>query len=147
MVVVILSVLLVAASIVIHYEALRFASRGASDIGVRPRIRLWLMLGGAILSHLIHIGLFGLGFVLIEFVFGTGQLNGPDSGTFEDAFYFAITSYTTLGIGDVYPSGQARLLSGIAALTGLVMVTWTASLTYLYMERYWGLARHSRRKD
>jgi len=31
------------------------------------------------------------------------------------------------------------LLSGIEALNGLVMVTWTASVTYLYMERFWHL--------
>jgi hypothetical protein len=28
-------------------------------------------------------------------------------------------------------------LSGIEALNGLVMITWTASMTYLHMERYW----------
>lgn len=137
MIVIIISALLVAASIFIHYETLRVATKRTAGFAVRPRVRLWLILVAAIVSHLIHVGLFGFGFVMIEFEFGRGALNGPNSGTWEDAFYFAITSYTTLGIGDLYPTGQARLLSGIAALTGLVMVTWTASLTYLHMERYW----------
>jgi hypothetical protein len=30
-----------------------------------------------------------------------------------------------------------RLISGTEALTGLVMIAWTASFTYLLMERYW----------
>jgi hypothetical protein len=133
--------MLVSGSIIVHYEVLRFASTRVARMAVPPRVRLWLMLGAAILSHLTHVLLFGIGFFLIEYVFASGGLKGLHSGNWEDAFYFAITSYTTLGIGDVYPSGEARLMSGIAALTGLVMVTWTASLTYLYMERYWGIAK------
>ncbi len=137
MISVILSVLLIACTIVIHYETLRMTSQGATELNIRPRTRLWLMLTAAIASHVVHVILYAIGFVLIEHVFEVATLEGPHSGVFNDAFYFAITSYTTLGIGDLYPTGEARLLSGICALNGLVMVTWTASVTYLYMERYW----------
>ena len=132
-----LAVLFVAATIFIHYETLRLTTLGATDLNVRPRMRLWMMLSAALLSHLIHIALYAMGFILLEYEFGLGEIAGPDSGKFNDAFYFSITSYTTLGIGDIYPTGQIRLLSGIEALNGLVMVTWTASMTYLHMERYW----------
>ncbi|WP_298470264.1 potassium channel family protein [uncultured Erythrobacter sp.] len=132
-----LAALLIAATIFIHYETLRLVSLGATDLNVRPRMRMWMMLSGALLSHLVHIALYAVGFILMEFEFGLGTIAGPDSGIYNDAFYFSITSYTTLGIGDIYPTGQVRLLSGIEALNGLVMVTWTASMTYLHMERYW----------
>lgn len=135
----ILSALLIAASIFIHYETLRLTTIGASDLRVHPRRRLWLMLAAAIGSHLIHITLYAGAFLLLEYQFGLGAIEGPDGGHFNDAFYFSIVSYTTLGIGDIYPVGQARLLSGVEALNGLVMVTWTASMTYLYMERFWRL--------
>ncbi len=144
---IIISVLLIAATIVIHYETLRLTSLGATDLNVRPRTRLWLMLTAAMASHVVHCALYALGFIALEFGFGVGALEGPDSGTFNDAFYFSITSYTTLGIGDLFPSGQARLLSGICALNGLVMITWTASVTYLYMERYWGSEGLSPKND
>jgi len=134
---IIISVLLIAATIVIHYETLRLASLGATDLNVRPRSRLWLMLTAAMVSHIVHVLLYAIGFVLLEHTFNAGAIAGPHSGTFNDAFYFAITSYTTLGIGDIFPTGEARLLSGICALNGLVMVTWTASVTYLHMERFW----------
>ncbi|MEL7445415.1 MAG: ion channel [Pseudomonadota bacterium] len=137
MIVIILSVVLIAATIVVHYETLRLASWGATDLNLGPRKRLWMMLTAAIISHLVHVLMYAGAFILVEHTFAVGTLEGPDSGAFNDAFYFAITSYTTLGIGDVFPSGQARLLSGIAALNGLVMVTWTASMTYLHMERFW----------
>lgn len=137
MTVIILSVLLIAATILIHYEILRHTSRGASDLNVNPRMRLWMMLSAAILSHLLHVVLYAGGYIILEDVFAVGMIAGPHSGTYSDAFYFSITSYTTLGIGDIFPKGETRLLSGIEALNGLVMVTWTASLTYLHMERFW----------
>ncbi|GAA4017462.1 hypothetical protein GCM10022280_15880 [Sphingomonas swuensis] len=62
-------------------------------------------------------------------------VGGP--GWFEDHFYFSIASYTTLGIGDIVPAGPIRIVAGMEALTGLVMVAWSASFTYLAMERLW----------
>lgn len=52
-------------------------------------------------------------------------------------WYFSIETYTSLGLGDIDPLGQLRLLTGIEALTGLLMISWTASFTYLEMSRYW----------
>ena len=129
--------LLIAATIFIHYGTLRLTTLGASDLGVRPRMRLWMMLVAAMISHLIHIALYALAYYVLEFEFEVGEIAGPDSGPFNDAFYFSIVCYTTLGFGDIFPSGQLRLLSGIEALNGLVMITWTASMTYLHMERFW----------
>ena len=71
---------------------------------------------------------------------GSDLLTPAPGHGFDDAFYFSITSYTTLGIGDLYPTGALRIISGIEALNGLVMAGWTASLTYLYMEKFWHLA-------
>ncbi|MEO1647756.1 MAG: potassium channel family protein [Pseudomonadota bacterium] len=132
----ILSAFVIAATILIHYEILRLSTLGA-DVGAHPRTRLWIMLGGAIISHLIHIALYAGAYLLLEFQFGLGSIDGPDSGSFNDAFYFSIVCYTTLGFGDIVPSGDLRLMSGVEALNGLVMITWTASMTYLYMERFW----------
>jgi hypothetical protein len=45
--------------------------------------------------------------------------------------------YTTVGFGDVSPVGPIRFLAGTSALTGFVMITWSASFTFLEMERFW----------
>ena len=42
-----------------------------------------------------------------------------------------------VGFGDLAPVGAVRFLSGTEALTGFVLITWSASFTYLEMERYW----------
>jgi hypothetical protein len=52
--------------------------------------------------------------------------------------YFSAETYTSVGYGDVVPVGHVRLLAGIEALNGLVLIGWTASYTYIAMERFWG---------
>ena len=39
----------------------------------------------------------------------------------EPAMYFAIVSFTTLGLGDIVIQGPWRLMSGIAAANGLIL--------------------------
>lgn len=42
-------------------------------------------------------------------------------GTFEEAVYFALVAFTTLGFGDILLPHEWRLLSGLAAANGLLM--------------------------
>lgn len=132
-----IALLLLAASIAIHYEALRLTSVRLVNLQIPCRLRIIIVLVAALLSHLVHVLLYALTFVLIEKHTGLGTIDGPAGHGFSDAFYFSLISYTTLGFGDLYPTGALRLLSGIEALNGLVMVGWTASMTYLSMERFW----------
>lgn len=43
----------------------------------------------------------------------------------------------TLGFGDIIPIGAAEILTGFEALIGLGFITWSASFTFLEMQRYW----------
>lgn len=91
-------------------------------------------------AHLIEVLLYAIGLSILDFA-GKGTLQGAivgGPGWFVDHFYFSIASYTTLGIGDIIPSGDIRIVAGIEALNGLVLVAWSASFTYLVMERLWG---------
>ena len=68
---------------------------------------------------------------------GWGKLQGNSEGTLLDCVYFSFTTYTTVGYGDIEPIGHLRYLTGIESLTGLVLITWTASFLYYEMQRYW----------
>jgi hypothetical protein len=71
---------------------------------------------------------------------GLGRLEGAmthGSGWFVDHLYFSLASYTTLGLGDIVPHGAIRLVAGVEALNGLLLVAWSATFTYLLMERLW----------
>lgn len=135
----VISLVLVALTIAIHYEVLRFTSQRLTHVHIPPRMRIILMLVAALISHVVHVMLYAGAYLLMEHLDGFGSIDGDRGHSLEDAFYFSITSYTTLGIGDLYPTGAMRIISGIEALNGLVMVGWTASMTYLYMEKFWHL--------
>jgi hypothetical protein len=54
-----------------------------------------------------------------------------------DAVYLSTATFTTVGYGDLIPQGPLRLLLGIESLSGFLLVTWSASFTYLEMQRNW----------
>ncbi len=134
---ILIALVLLAISILVHYEVLRFTSVRLGNLEISPRLRIVIILVAALASHLAHVLLYAVTFLLIEQRTSFGTIDGPAGHAFSDAFYFSISSYTTLGFGDLYPTGALRVLSGIEALNGLVMVGWTASMTYLSMERFW----------
>jgi hypothetical protein len=48
-------------------------------------------------------------------------------------------TYSSLGFGDVIPFGAIRLVAGVEALNGLLLIGWTASYVYIAMERFWNV--------
>ena len=68
---------------------------------------------------------------------GWGTLSGNFDGSLLDCVYFSFTTYTTIGFGDITPTGHLKYLTGLQALTGLVLITWTASFLFLEMQNYW----------
>lgn len=101
---------------------------------------LLIVLFSVFAAHLIEVVFYALGLALLDHA-GRGSLQGAivrGPGWFTDHFYFSIAAYTTLGLGDIVPSGDIRILAGIESLNGLVLVSWSASFTYLIMERLWG---------
>ena len=49
-------------------------------------------------------------------------------------------TYTSLGLGDIHPTGPMRLLVGLEALAGLMLIGWSSSFTYLSMRRFWDVS-------
>jgi len=127
--------LLVFACVGVHYEALSFATSLIRRLNVFHRGRVVLGLLAAISAHVIEVVLFAVGWVLLE-EFGLARFSVP-LGTFSDHMYFSFVTYSSLGYGDVIVEGPAKLLAGLEALVGLVLIAWTASFTYFEMRLYW----------
>jgi hypothetical protein len=56
----------------------------------------------------------------------------------ETAFYFSLTSYTTLGYGDVVLPADWRLFGPIEAGTGILMFGWSTGVMVAAMSRIHG---------
>lgn len=128
---------LIVASVLINYEALRLTSDFIPRLLIRPQQRILVVIATIMIVHLIVISLFAVSYYVMSDVLGVGSMHGEFNGEALDYFYYSATTYTTLGIGDVYAQGPMRIVSGLESLTGLVMISWSATFTYLNMERFW----------
>ena len=126
---------LVAICVIIHYETLHFLSKRA----LKPGRHRWLILGsvmGALLAHIVQIWVFGGGYWVAVELLEHGFLLPEPRDAF-DYIYFSAMVYTTVGFGDVVPEGPIRMIASAEALLGLALITWSASFTYLQMQRVW----------
>lgn len=129
--------LVIALTVMIHYEFLYRFTILMPRMRVRHRFRIVLGVFGALSAHAIEVWIFAISFYFMHNAEGWGHLEGNFTGELLDFVYFSFTSYTTLGTGDIEPFGDLRFLTGLESLTGLVLITWTASFLYLEMTRYW----------
>lgn len=140
------TVLLVLISVSMHYAVLHHWPKIERVIARRPRGRVLRLVLSLVILHTLEIFLLGLGFWYLGQIEGAGELIITNNleGSFgpSDYFYYAAAVYTTVGFGDIVPLGYVRLLTGIGALVGLILITWSASYTFLEMQRYWDRERH-----
>jgi len=129
---------LVMGAVIIHYEFLYRTYRFLRYITVQYRYRVVLGVFGALLAHVVEIWMFGLSYYWQNRVGASGSLQGNFDGSVLDCVYFSFTTFSTVGYGDIEPMGNLRFTAGLESLTGLVLITWSASMLFLEMQRYWG---------
>lgn len=132
--------LIIALAVLIHYEFLYRISTAIPKMKIKHRLRIVFGVFGALIAHSIEIWIFSIAYYLLPQVQYWGYLKGNFDGSLMDCVYFSYTTYTTLGFGDIEPHGHIRHLVGLESLTGLLLITWTASFLYYEMQRYWGRA-------
>lgn len=133
----IVAVLLVIATVLVHYEVLRMTGRLLPRLPIKPRQRVLVVIGASFAAHGVETVLYAFVFAALHQMGGFGEIEGHFDSTAIEYLYFSISSYTTLGMGDAYPTGLLRILAAIEALNGFLLISWSASFTYLMMQRYW----------
>jgi len=117
--------LLVVATTAIHFEVLRGLSAGLPRLRIPSRGKLLVVIFATFLAHAVEILLYALAVYLLG------------NFSFNVSLYFSAETYTSLGYGDVVPTGDLRLVAGVEALNGLLLIGWSASYTFIAMERFW----------
>lgn len=87
--------------------------------GLLTALALWLFA-----LHLAEIGLFAL------FYLAVGAL-----GDLEEAVYFSLSAYSTLGQPDLGFPGQWRLLGAIEGLVGFLLIGWSSAVFFADMNK------------
>lgn len=123
-------------SVVVHYEALALLSAWLNRRPGQRRHRVLFAIFGMLSAHIVEIWIFGAATTLLLLWPPCGSTVGM-GGDILDQVYLAAMTFTTVGATDTHVIGPIRFLNGMEALTGLVLITWSASFAFLQMERFW----------
>jgi len=136
--VILLNTLIVGLAVLIHYEVLYRMARRMPTLDVPHRYRVLVGVCVIMAVHIVEIWLFaGTYFGLIQ-LDDMGDLEGLNRKlSLLECSYFSLITFTTVGYGDIHPTGYLRYLSGLESLTGFVLITWSASFLFLEMQKYW----------
>ena len=122
-------------SVGLHYELLVLASAAARLLPGAGRTDVVLAVVLALVAHVIEVVVFGMGWLVLIRA-GVVELSIP-SPTLAEIIYFSGSVYTSLGFGDIVPVRSGRFLVVLEAVTGLVLIAWTASFTFYQMREHW----------
>jgi hypothetical protein len=96
---------------------------GATEL----RRTFWISLGAVVplfFGHLAQVGLWAGALVLL------GALQ-----TYDDAFYFSLVTFATLGYGDIVLTPGYRIFGALAATCGSLMLGWSTALIFAAISR------------
>lgn len=134
---IVLALFLVLATFGFHYAVFRWLSGGMARIAITADRRILGIVFVVLLAHLSEVALYAAAYALSQQVLDLGALTGRAVEVPLDFLYFSIETYTSLGFGDVVPTGHLRFLAGVEALNGLLLIAWSGSFIYLAMGRLW----------
>lgn len=135
--VVVVAVLAITCVSLFHFSVLRFLSVGMARMRMSAEIRTLAIVLAVMTAHIAEIAIYAVAFWIAAVVLALGQFGGLAVEHPLDYLYFSSVTYTSLGLGDVFPQGHLRFLAGVEALNGLILITWSGSLIYLAMGRLW----------
>lgn len=107
----VLNVLVMALAALVLESAFRAAHSWLIAPPQRPKLLLML----------VAVGIWVLGVITVGVWIWALTLHGIGAfATIEDAIYFSLTAFTTLGLGDMVPPQSWRILSAMAAVNGFL---------------------------
>ncbi len=134
---ILINCVVVAIVVLVHYEFLYRITVYIPKMRLKHRYRIVVGVFGSMIAHTIEIWIFAVVYYWMHHSLQWGRLTGKFDGSLMDCVYFSFTVFSTVGFGDIEPSGDLRFLAGIESLTGLVLITWSASFLFFEMQRYW----------
>lgn len=77
--------------------------------------------------HTVHALIWALFYYLIP-------QTGVQFSSFSEAVYFSMVTFTSLGYGDIALVSEWRILSGVEAINGLLLLGWSTAMMYSLIE-------------
>ena len=97
--------------------------------------RFFCLMLSIYISHMVDIVIFALAFYFAWHVIDLGTISGSSAEGPFGHLYVSATIYTTIGFGDVLPTGHLRFIAVTEGLCGLLYLAWSASFIFSTMGR------------
>ena len=122
---ILIAAIIIIATVGIHAEAMMLAVRliRKEEGGLRQQLRqthLYRVSGIVLLmflASLIEVLVWAIAYLALNAIEG-----------FEQAFYFSMVTFTTLGYGDIVLEERWRLLASFEAANGIIIFGWTTAI-------------------
>jgi hypothetical protein len=116
--------------------SLNRVQKNAGDLDKHPRLTRILLVSGIVLLMflvtMIEVLMWALTYLALNAIQGL-----------EQALYFSMVTFTTLGYGDVVLAEQWRLLSSFEAANGIIMFGWTIAIVINVVQRFYFGEKHA----
>lgn len=133
---ILLALFLVTLTFALHYWVFTRLAAFTPRLEISAYKKMMIIILVIFITHLIEIGLYAGTYYLAIDGLKLGVLHGLLTDDPMTYLYYSSVVYTSLGMGDIYPDGHIRFITGIETLNGLLLITWSASFTYLAMNRF-----------
>lgn len=134
---IIISVALVLVTTAIFYEILGIVLRIVARHDLRNRPLMFFLVCAIFSAHTIAVWIYGTVYWVMVHTFGAEPLSGIAHDNFFGYIYFSAATYSSLGIGDVFPHGAMQFITGVQVLNGLVLIGWSVMVTYFAVQKLW----------
>lgn len=128
---------LVAVTFLLHYRTLLWLGSRSHSFGLSTQAQVLVIVVTLFLVHIIEIGIYAITYGFSVSLLGLGAFKGAVVTDAMSYLYYSGVIYTTLGLGDIQPQGHIRFITALEALNGFLLITWSASFTFLAMGRLW----------
>ncbi len=134
MILIILFPFLLVLTVTVHYG---FLTRLMAILDTRwvQSVKLIAIICGLFVAHVIEVMVYAFVYYFAHLIPDIGELPDTNFVDWGDIFYFSFVAYSSLGAGDLSSLGWIKILYGLEAINGLVLITWSASFSLLVMNR------------
>ena len=132
-----ITIIISAIVILVHFETMTWLTKMARTTRLPTRLSLLLGVFALFAAHSLEVWIFAGGLYFAREIAQLGDLTGTFDGSARDYLYISLVNYTTLGYGEIVPTGHLRTICGFEALIGLLMMAWSAAFTVFRLTDRW----------
>lgn len=136
---ILLSIALVLTTSAIFYELIGLMLRVIAKYNLKNRMLMLFLVVGIFSAHTIAVWIYGSVYWVMVHSFNAEPLSGIAHNNFFGYIYFSAATYSSLGIGDVFPHGIMQFITGVQVLNGLLLIGWSVMVTYFAVQKLWDI--------